>query len=142
VDIRVLSRFSLWAPKTADITPEMSEHQSPWLHSGTLTNVGITADEKEWGGQLGWRVAGIARGEGIRGRAAIAGHPAGAGGAHWSEGVSRSFRALGSQAEQCVLFVFVEPAKGPRGAQPWRRAPIPSGFCVANSQNGNTFSKT
>lgn len=63
-------------------------------------------------------------------------------GAHWSEGIAGSFRAPGSQPEKCEVFVFVEAAQGPLGAQPWHRAPIPSGFCVASSQSGNTFSKT
>ena len=33
-------------------------------------------------------------------------------GAHWPEGISRAFHALGSQPGQCKVFVFVKPAKG------------------------------
>jgi hypothetical protein len=43
-----------WAPKTADITPEMFVRQRMGLHSDILTNVGITADEIGRTGGCSW----------------------------------------------------------------------------------------
>ena len=76
------------------------------LYSDILTNVGITSDEKGLSGQLGvegWQLShggpGSEAGKGSGGGQGLQ-DILGAQGAHWSEGVSRSLRALGSQAEQ------------------------------------------